>query len=197
VNGAIIAGGAATRFDGRPKGLELVHGERILDRLVNVFVAAFGSAPLLVANALDAGTWHPGLRVVPDTRPGLGALGGIYTAVREAPAPVVVAAWDMPFVTASLLRDLGAGLSAADACLPESEGPRGLEPLCAGYGPAVRGAIEEALARGDRRAIAFHDSVRVAILYGDQIRSSGDPGRLFFNVNTVQDLERANRMASA
>jgi GTP:adenosylcobinamide-phosphate guanylyltransferase len=39
--------------------------------------------------------------------------------------------------------------------------------------------------------------VRVAILNGEKIRSLGDPGRLFFNVNTAEDLERANRMASA
>ncbi|MDQ5839789.1 MAG: NTP transferase domain-containing protein, partial [Chloroflexota bacterium] len=36
VRGAILAGGGATRFGGKPKGLELVGGERILDRLVRV-----------------------------------------------------------------------------------------------------------------------------------------------------------------
>ena len=197
MKGAIVAGGLATRFGGKPKGLELVAGRRILDRLVDAMLTAFGELPLLVANAPDAGDWRPGLRVVADKVPGLGALGGIYTAVCEAPAPVVLAAWDMPFVTPELLRELAAGLESADACLPASEGPRGVEPLCAAYGPAVRSAIEDALARGDRRAIAFHDSVRVAILNGEKIRSLGDPGRLFFNVNTAEDLERANRMASA
>ena len=100
-------------------------------------------------------------------------------------------------MTAGLLRELAAGLESADACLPASDGPRGVEPLCAAYGPAVRPAIEEALTRGDRRAVAFHDSVRVAILNGEIVRSFGDPKRLFFNVNTAEDLERANRMASA
>ena len=197
MNGAIVAGGLATRFGGRPKGLEQVHGVRILDRLVDVFVAAFGEPPVLIANVPDAPGWHPGLRTVRDVIPSLGALGGIYTAVKEAPAPVVLVAWDMPFVTPALLQALASGLEHADACLPESDGPRGVEPLCAGYGPAVGPAIEAGLARGDRRAVAFHDSVRVAILNGEKIRSLGDPGRLFFNVNTAEDLERANLMASA
>jgi len=197
VKAAIVAGGLATRFGGRPKGLELVGGRRILDRLVDAMLTAFGELPLLVANAPDAGEWRPGLRVVADRIPGLGALGGILTAVCEAPAPVVLAAWDMPFVTPELLRELAAGLESAEACLPASDGPRGVEPLCAAYGPAVRPAIEDALARDDRRAVAFHDTVRVAILNGEKIRSLGDPGRLFFNVNTAEDLERANRMASA
>jgi molybdopterin-guanine dinucleotide biosynthesis protein A len=197
MKGAIVAGGLSTRFGGRPKGLERVAGTRILDRLVEAFHTAFGALPLLVANAADAAEWRGDLRIVADKVQGFGSLGGIYTAVSEAPAPVVLAAWDMPFVTSELLRELAAGLESADACLPASDGPRGVEPLCAAYGPAVRPAIEAALARGDRRAVAFHDSIRVAILNGEKIRSLGDPGRLFFNVNTAQDLERANRMASA
>ncbi|MEO8137992.1 MAG: molybdenum cofactor guanylyltransferase, partial [Gemmatimonadota bacterium] len=130
IHGAIIAGGQASRFGGRPKGLELVGGIRILDRLVAAFEAAFGALPLLVANAPDAGTWRADLRVVPDARPGMGSLGGIYSAVLEAPAPVVLAAWDMPFVSPNLLRTLAEGLQDADACLPRSDGPRGVEPLC-------------------------------------------------------------------
>ena len=36
IRGAVLAGGGATRFDRRPKGLETVGGVRILDRLVGV-----------------------------------------------------------------------------------------------------------------------------------------------------------------
>jgi molybdopterin-guanine dinucleotide biosynthesis protein A len=102
VAGAIVAGGGATRFGGRPKGLERVGGERVLDRLVGVLTTALGTPPLLVANAPDAAAWRPDLRVVADVRPGCGSLGGIYTAVVEAPAPVVCVAWDMPFVPVEL-----------------------------------------------------------------------------------------------
>jgi molybdopterin-guanine dinucleotide biosynthesis protein A len=122
-----------------------VGGERILDRLVTVLTSALGSPPLLVANASGAAAWRPDLRVVPDTRPGFGALGGIYTAVAETPAPVVCVAWDMPFVTTALVRRLADGLAAADAVLPRSDGRRGVEPLCAAYGPACRDAIARSL----------------------------------------------------
>jgi molybdopterin-guanine dinucleotide biosynthesis protein A len=195
VRSAILAGGGATRFDGRPKGLELVAGRRILDRLVDCCVEAFGAPPLLVANTPEASSWVPGLRVVPDVRPGLGAVGGILTAVVSAPAPVVVVAWDMPFVSAELLRLLAAGLNGADAVLPRSGSRRGVEPLCAAYGPACGPAIERALAAGDQRAIGFHPFVRVAVLEEDAIRGCGDPSRLFFNVNTAADLEKAQHLA--
>jgi molybdopterin-guanine dinucleotide biosynthesis protein A len=194
VRGAIIAGGGATRFGGRPKGLETVGGERILDRLVRVMTAAFGGPPLLVANAPEAPNWRPDLRVVRDVRPGLGALGGIYTAVVETPAPVVLAAWDMPFVSEALLRRLGDGLREHDACLPQSDGRRGVEPLCAAYGPACRDAIARSLDEGDLRAIAFHARIGVGILPLSEVARYGDPEVLFFNVNTADDLARTDEL---
>lgn len=157
---AILAGGAARRFGGGLKGLEPVGGRRILDIQVDLCVAAFGIPPLLIANHPDAARWRPDLRVVPDVTPGLGALGGILTAVRAAPAPVLVLAWDLPFVTPPLLKALAAGLADADACLPASPGPRGLEPLCAAYGPATAAAIEAAVTAGDHRAVGFHDRIK-------------------------------------
>ena len=194
VRGAILAGGGATRFSGKPKGLELVGGERILDRLVRVMTAAVGEPPLLVANAEAAPTWRPDLRTVSDARPGFGALGGIYTAVLESPAPVVCVAWDMPFVSEPLIRSLAAGLDRYDAMLPESGGRRGVEPLCAAYGPACLQAIADCLAAGDLRAIGFHDRIRVGILPLEQVRALADPNLLFFNVNTAEDLARADQL---
>lgn len=194
VAGAVLAGGGATRFEGRPKGLARVGGARILDRLVDVFGEALGAAPLLVANAPDAPTWRPDLRVVADVRPGMGSLGGIYTAVVEAPAPVVCVAWDMPFVTSGLVRALADGLAEWDAFLPESDGRRGVEPLCAAYGPACAAAITASLEAGDLRAIGFHRAVRVGRLPLEAVRRLGDPARLFFNINTADDLARADAL---
>jgi molybdopterin-guanine dinucleotide biosynthesis protein A len=194
VRGAILAGGGATRFGGKPKGLEVVGGERILDRLVRVMTAALAEPPLLVANAPGASEWRPDLRTVGDVRPGFGALGGIYTAVIEAPAPVVCVAWDMPFVSESLVRALAEGLEGADAVLPQSDGRRGVEPLCAAYGSACREAIAASLAEDDLRAIGFHQRIRVGILPLDQVRALADPDLLFFNVNTADDLARADQL---
>lgn len=194
VRGAVLAGGGATRFEGKPKGLELVGGERILDRLVGVMTAALGEPPLLVANAPDARSWRQDLRTVGDARPGLGALGGIYTAVVEAPAPVVCVAWDMPFVSVSLIRALARALDRNDAVLPQSSGRRGVEPLCAAYGPACRDAIADSLDGGDLRAIGFHDRIRVGILPLAEVRALADPDLLFFNVNTADDLAKADEL---
>jgi molybdenum cofactor guanylyltransferase len=194
VQGAILAGGEASRLGGAPKGLLSVGGVRILDRLVTRFEQALGQLPILVANAADAPSWRPDLRLVRDAVPGLGALGGLYTAVLSAPAPVVVVAWDMPFVTAGLIQALAQGLAGVDACLPVSGGPRGLEPLCAGYGPACGPAMAAAIAAGDLRAVGFHPRIKSGILSREQTRACGDPALLFFNVNTAADLAEADQL---
>ena len=53
-----------------------------------------------------------------------------------------------------------------------------------------------ALERGDLRAIAFHEAVRVRVVPEAELRIFGEPARMFFNVNTPDDLVRANGMAS-
>lgn len=190
----MLAGGAASRYGGRPKGLLEVGGRRILDRVVEAVTEAVGAPPLLVANAPDAPTWRPDLRCLADVRAGAGSLGGIYTAVCAGPGPVLCVAWDMPFLSAPLLRILVAESAGFDAFMPESDGRRGVEPLCAVYGPACRAAIEHALDRGDLRAIAFHDAVRTGTLSLERVRSCGDPATLFFNINRPEDLERAEAL---
>jgi len=196
VRGAVLAGGAARRYGGVPKGLLEVGGRRILDGVVDVLQSVTGTLPLLVANAPDAPAWRPDLTTIADVRPGGGSLGGIYTAVTAAAGPVLCVAWDMPFVPAALLRALAQAATGGeyDAFLPESSGRRGLEPLCAVYGPACRPAIARRLERGDLRAISFHPDVRVGILSLADVKTFGDPDELFFNVNTPDDLARAEEL---
>jgi molybdopterin-guanine dinucleotide biosynthesis protein A len=167
-----------------------------VDRVVDALTRATGAPPILVASADDAAAWLPGLTRHRDVVPDQGALGGILTAV-EAAAPVLCVAWDMPFVAPELLAALAALLAGADVAIPESDSRRGVEPLCAAYGPACGPAIRAALARGDQRAVGFHRRVRVARLPQERVLQYGDPGVLFFNVNTPDDLVRAERLCRA
>jgi molybdenum cofactor guanylyltransferase len=170
-----------------------VGGRRILDRVVASLERVIGRPPLLIANAPDAAGWREDLTVVPDVLPGRGSLGGILTAVETA-GPVVCVAWDMPFVPVPLLADLAARLADADVAIPESDSRRGVEPLCAGYGPGCGPAIRAALEAGDVRAIGFHGAVRVTRLARETVLQYGDPAVLFFNVNTPEDLTRAEAL---
>ena len=197
IRSAVLAGGRASRFGGKPKGLERVGGERILDRVVAAVRTATGAPPILIANAPEARRWRPDLEIRPDEVPSSGSLGGIYTAVTAGTGPVLVVAWDMPFVPPTMLEALVAGSTGFDVFLPESGGRRGVEPLCGVYGPACGPAIRKRIADEDFRAIGFHDAVRVGTLPVAAVERFGDPEMLFFNVNAAADLERAETLWQA
>ena len=193
--GVILAGGAASRYGGRPKGLEEVGGQRVIDRVADALRGAADDL-LLIANEPAAGEWIPGIPVATDVRLNCGSLGGIHAAIVRAASPVLVVAWDMPFVPPELLRALRTAGERADAAVPESGSRRGVEPLCAYYSPACVPAIERRLDADDRRVISFFEDVRVARLPEDEVRRFGDPAVLFMNVNTPDDLALAERHAA-
>lgn len=196
VLGAILAGGANRRY-GSPKALAVIGGERIVERAIAAMREATERV-VIVAN--DRPTYEAlGLPLRADARPGLGSLGGVYTAVRwaaeEGCAGALLAACDMPFLSSGLLRELCAAPRPDEVVAPASESRRGLEPLCAYYGVDCRAAIERAIERGDRAIISFFDEVRVRRLPPETVRRFGDSERLFWNVNTPEDRERAERWA--
>src|SRR5688500_1828099 len=158
--GALIAGGAARRFHGVPKGLATIDGLRIADRALSALRGAT-DRQLIVANDARAPVWFPGSTVLPDTEPDLGPLAGIRTALYAADgAGVIVVAWDMPFVTIALLSALrGIGEAGASAVVPVSERRAFPEPLCAYYAPEALAACERLLAHGARRAIALFEAL--------------------------------------
>jgi molybdopterin-guanine dinucleotide biosynthesis protein A len=194
--GVILAGGQASRYGGRPKGLERVHGARVIDRVASVLGAVTDSL-LLIANDPDAAHWLPGVRVAGDVRPGIGSLGGIHAALVHADTAVIVVAWDMPFVPEGLLAELRALGENADVVAPESgSSRRGLEPLCAYYSATCIAPIERSIDADDRRVIGFFEQVRVVRLPAEDVRRYGDPDRLFMNVNTPGELALAEQYAS-
>jgi molybdopterin-guanine dinucleotide biosynthesis protein len=201
--GAILAGGESRRY-GSPKALATVGGTRIIDRVVSVLGRV---APDLVLLANEPDLFADlDLPARPDVRPGLGALGGIHTALlwaREAGRPGVLAvACDMPFPCERLLvrlRDEAFGPPGArdrpDLVIPESRGRRGVEPLFAAYGVGCLPAIEERLERDDRRMIGFHEDVLALRIPVADVEALCDPERAFLNVNTPEERERAERLA--
>lgn len=198
VLGVIQAGGQSSRY-GSPKALAHVYGEPIITRVVRALGPVVDEIVLIASDARIAGSTH--LPVRQDIRAGLGALGGIYTALlwaaeRNAPGILTVAC-DMPFLDTALLRHIIdiASAAASDVVAPESGGRRGLEPLCAYYATVCIPPIEAALERGDLRMIGFHEAVRVARIPLAVVSTYGDPDIMFMNVNTLEQRERAEALA--
>lgn len=193
-SGVVLAGGQSRRL-GVEKSLLLLEGQpllvRALDRLAEV------SDDLIVVTN-EPQRYEPlelAARLVPDERPGVGSLMGIYSGLKAARhAYALVVACDMPFLNLALLRHLLALAPGHDVVIPR----RGehVEPLHAVYGRACLPAMERVLARGRRQIIAFFDQVRVRYVARAEVERF-DPQRLsFVNVNTPQDWERVQALAA-
>ena len=189
--GVLLAGGAARRFGGRPKGLARLDGVRIADRALSALRGA-STTQLVIANDPAAVGWFPGERVVADETPGLGPLGGLATALHAAGgSPILAVAWDMPFVTAALLSELRRrGEAGARAVVPVHGGEGWAEPLCAWYAPGVLPTCRALLAAGARRAGALLDALLpgAEVVGDDELARFGDPARLFTSVDSPATL---------
>ena len=182
--GAILAGGSARRLGGLAKGLELLAGSRIVDRVVTALgevtdeIILVG-APPAVAAAL------PQLRPIADEAPGAGPLGAIVTALHATGRDTIIVAWDMPFLTPQQLRPLLAAPNDAEAVIWEVEAR--MEPLCGLYRASAAGPLAEAFAEGERSPQEALRRLRVHLV---RHPACGDP-RTFTSVNTPEQLTAA------
>ncbi len=176
---------------GRDKAwLDLGDGRPIVRRVVDV-LASVADEVFVVAN--DDRYRSLGLRVVADRWPDGGALGGIGTAIGAArQGHVLVAACDMPFLSAAVFRLLLARADGADAVVPRIGDEH--ETMHALYTKACLPPIERALAAGRMRVISFYPDVRVREIGEAELRAVDPELRTFTNVNTPEEFETAKRI---
>lgn len=187
---AILSGGRSRRF-GSPKHLAALGGARLVERVASAARGA-GARPVAILSptTLDLSHLLP-CRV--DLVPGMGPLGGLYTAVDWAgelgvPGTLCIAC-DMPFLSAGLLRRIAeTGERARDSIVvPESLNRRGIEPLCAWYPVTLLREIRQRLADGQLSLTDLLQSAPVHRMPLSEVSAFGDPVTLFVNINTPAD----------
>jgi molybdopterin-guanine dinucleotide biosynthesis protein A len=164
---------------GRDKARLELGGRTLIERAV----AALGELCPRVVLASGAEPRHPelGRECLLDEPPASGAPGGplaglaaVLARIADEPGIeyVCMLACDMPHAGAEVFRVLleRARAAGADVCVVGTEG--GLEPLCAVVHGRCLGPVRAALARGERRMIAFHPDVRVCVVPADELGAS-------------------------
>jgi molybdopterin-guanine dinucleotide biosynthesis protein A len=196
--GAILAGGASRRF-GSPKALAIVGGRTIVERVRDAMEAAVGRVVLIAYDREMAAAL--GVQSRPDLHPGCGPVAGIETALRwaeeEGRPGALVAACDMPFLDARALRllvDFARSDPSAEAVAVRTADGR-KPPLCAWLSVRCLPAAERVVAGDDRSFAALLSLVATARVPVDDIARIRSPETMFFNVNTPDDLRRAERIA--
>lgn len=180
---------------GQDKGLLLLQGQPLIARVM-ARVASLADEILVTTNHPEAYRFL-GVPLYSDVYPGTGALGGLYTALNSARHPLVaVVACDMPFASPEILAASCQRLleEEVDVVIPQSED--GYEPFHAVYRrDSCLPAVKDALEAGERRLISWFPAVKVATLSPDEALQL-DPLKLaFWNLNTPEDLQQAERIA--
>ena len=194
----VLAGGLARRMGGGDKPLRAVAGRPLLDHLLARLRPQVAQV-VLNANGDPARFAAYGLPVIADTLPDHpGPLAGILAALDHAAAEHPDLPWvlsvtgDSPFIPPDLAEGLHAARAAAGlplACA-RSDGqthpPIGLWPV------ALRAELRAALLAGERKIDRW--TARFGCAHADWPTSPFDP---FFNANTPEDLDAAERLLAA
>lgn len=193
VLGVILAGGTSRRF-GADKTAALLGGRSLLSHVVE---RARPQVDMLLLNANDAAIGRDIAQVerLRDAAPGEGPVAGILAALSEAEKrgyPSVASfACDTPFFPGDTVARLkgakdSSGADYAVACRGDK-----VHRIFALWSVAVRVRLKFAFARGLRKLRDVEDCLAVAFA---AIPAEGGPdGDPFFNINTKEELEAAER----
>jgi molybdopterin-guanine dinucleotide biosynthesis protein A len=193
-SGVILSGGLSTRFNGRNKAFIQVGGLRILDRLYAIFSKLFNEIILVTNDPLQFVEWN--VTIVSDIFPVRSSLTGIHTGLFYMKNQFAFfSACDTPFLEKGLVEVLLENIDRnKDIIMPETSA--GMEPLCAIYSKRCLNTAEHHIRQNKfkiQRALGNHRLQKIP----ETVLRAKDPDlRSFFNINTPQDLARAEEMAA-
>ncbi|MDC0135074.1 molybdenum cofactor guanylyltransferase MobA [Sulfitobacter sp.] len=194
--GVILAGGQATRMGGGDKGLRMLGGQTLLAR-VEARLAPQVDWLALNANGDVARFAGMGLPVIADSIEGFagplaGVLAGMDWAASHGADTIVTAAADTPFFPCNLVPQL---LLASEgmvhplvlAATPDAKRGTARHPTFGLWPVALRDDLRAALSGGLRKVVLWtqEHGGREALFPQEDV---------FFNVNTPDDLVRAEAM---
>jgi molybdopterin-guanine dinucleotide biosynthesis protein A len=190
----IQAGGMSARM-GEDKALKPFLGRPLIQRVINRVMPI--ADELIVTTNRPADYEFLGLRLVPDLKPGRGALGGLYTAIASATFPLVaVVACDMPFASSMLFEGARRLMVEEEADVVIAMSDEGYEPIHALYRrETCLPAIELAIDADQWKVISWFPKVKVRTLTPDEVKSFDPSGLCFWNLNTPEEFAEAEKRA--
>lgn len=194
VTGVILAGGQNTRFSGTNKALIRVGDKYILDRIYDVFSDLFEEIILVTNDPIQYLEWN--LDIVTDLFPIRSSLTGIHTGLFYMTTPYAFfAACDIPFLKKGLVDTILNHIEpGVDIVIPETS--KGLEPLCSVYSKHCLKPIEQQLVKQQLKIRQVFQKVRVKKLPENILRENDPDLVSFYNINTHDDLVRAEHIAT-
>jgi molybdopterin-guanine dinucleotide biosynthesis protein A len=188
---AILSGGRSRRM-GRDKATALIGDESLVKHAYGTARKVFGK--IIVVSSRHASIEGVDVPIVADFLPVPGSITGIVSALLYADTPhVFVLGCDMPFVTPEAISCVLDALGGQDVVIPRTEG--GLEPMHALYARSCISPMLSAIERHRMKVIDLFPYLSVRILPSCPLFNRNGIS-VFANVNTEEDLRRAERLLS-
>jgi molybdopterin-guanine dinucleotide biosynthesis protein A len=191
-SGVILSGGLAARYDGTEKALLQVGGVRILDHIYDIYSQLFEEIILVTNSPQKFLEWD--LLIVSDLFPIRSSLTGIHAGLFYMTNPFAfISACDTPFLKKEMVETvIGKIEPRIDIVMPETSA--GFEPLCAAYSKRCLDSAQHHLEQKKCKIIKTFRKSRIKTI-SEKVLCEIDPDlRSFFNINTPQDLKRAEEM---
>lgn len=192
VTGLLLAGGRATRMDGRDKGLIGIAGRPLA---AHVLAALRPQVEAVLINAnRNAGDYEAlGARVIADSLDGyLGPLAGVLAGLEAASTGLVATLpCDSPFVAPDLVERLRAGLAEHDGDIAVAHDGERRQPVFMLLRADLAGDLRAWLEAGGRKIDAWYAGHRVVdVDFRDRIDT-------FININTPEERDTAEARLTA
>jgi molybdopterin-guanine dinucleotide biosynthesis protein A len=195
--GLVLAGGLARRMGGGDKPRTSIGGATILSRVLERLKPQCARL-ILNANGDPARFADTGLPVIADDVPGFagplaGILAGLDWAAAHAPKIEYVASvpGDCPFLPRDLVARLHQARISSGQPLACTRSGEWRHPVVGVWPVALRADLRHALTKDDLRKIELW-TARHGVALADWPVEPVDP---FFNVNTLEDVAAAERLA--
>jgi molybdopterin-guanine dinucleotide biosynthesis protein A len=133
--------------------------------------------------------------MVGDAWPEHGSLGGIFTGLAAASGEAAfTVACDMPFLHREVARLVVGRAGEGDVVIPRVGGT--FETLHAVYAKSCLPHMERRLRAGRLKIVGFFEDVRVVEIAEAEVARHRAPEAVFMNVNTPEELARAQALVS-
>jgi molybdopterin-guanine dinucleotide biosynthesis protein A len=188
LTGIILAGGASRRM-GRNKAMLKLHDAPLIEKVYRTMAAIFSDI-VIVTNSPEEYAFIP-CRKTPDIYPGAGSIAGLHAGMAASHTErIFVAACDMPFLNADLIRMLCSRDMEAEAVVPlNSEGF--FEPLHAVYAVSALDTARDIIEKGDKSILILLNRIRTVLIPYEEICSIPGARDSFRNVNTPEEFKMA------
>ncbi len=178
---------------GQDKRFLTVGGTSVFDRTLGVLERTFAETIVVLAEPVDSLDVRR-CRVVYDLIPNAGSLGGLYTGLMASSQQRIFAvACDMPFLNPDVIRFMVSFDMTADVVVAELAGR--FQPMHAVYSHKCLPFLQSMADRGDLKIqnLFLKEELRVAVLGSSELAALDLGLRSFQNINTPEDLARAER----